>query len=83
MSYKLLILIILAVICFINNLFVNFDVLQVIVEDTEVTTAIVDKGIEEKPSNYIKMLYRYFVYYLYFYDAYNQLTIFELITLGG
>lgn len=83
MNYKLLGLIGLAIICFINNLLVNFDGLQKIVETTEVTTVMVDKGIEEKPINYIKMIYRYLVFYVYFYDAYDELTIFELITVGG
>ncbi len=83
MNYKLLIMIFLAVTCFINNLFVNFDVLQEMVEETEVATMLIDKGIEATPTKYPKMIFRYLIYYLYFYDFSCPLTIFELITIGG
>ncbi len=83
MNYKILIMVFLAIICFINNLMINFDVLQEITENVEVTALLIDKAADVKPLNYFKMLYRYLVYYVYFYDPCSQLTVFELITLGG
>lgn len=83
MNYKILIILCLAVICFLNNLLINFDVLQEITENVEVATLLIDKAADVKPKKYLKMLYRYLVYYVYFYDPCSQLTVFELITLGG
>lgn len=83
MNYKILIILFLAIICFLNNLLINFDVLQEITENAEVSALLIDKSADIKPKKYFKMLYRYLVYYVYFYDPYSQLTIFELITLGG
>lgn len=83
MNTKLFILTFLAIICFINNLFTNFDVLQDMVEDTDLNVVLIDKGTSGKQSSYPKLIFRYLVYYVFFYDISTPLTIFELITVGG
>lgn len=83
MNYKIFFLMSLAAICFINNLLINFDTLQEISEKGTITVVLIDKATDEKPINYFKNIYRYLVYYIFFYDPYEELSIFQLITIGG
>lgn len=76
MRIKIIILIMLALLSFINNILNRFDDLQFMIEDTCVETFLktVDPNIHSDES-YVYLIIKYLVYFIFFFDIGDVKTI--------
>lgn len=83
MNYKVIIVLSLAFVSFVNNLVIHFDTLQEITEEVDVSVFYIDNGGEGETKSYLKTLAGYLIYFVFYYDVNDPLSVLALIGYGG
>lgn len=82
-NYKVLLIIVLVVVSFINNLLLGFDNLKNLNEDTDIECFLVDIdpniNIEKRYQKKLKTIYQYIIFYIFFYNINDPSSIIDII----
>lgn len=82
-NYKVLLIIVLVVVSFINNLLLGFDNLKKLNEDTDIECFLVDIdpniNIEKRYQKKLKTIYQYIIFYIFFYNINDPSSIIDII----
>lgn len=83
MNIKITIVLLLGFISVLNNLIIYFDTVQEITEDVDKEAFFIENGSSNDFKGYVKMIWQYIVYFIYFYDFDKPISVLELIGYGG
>lgn len=82
-NYKVLIVIILVCLSFINNLLLTFDNLKDLNKSSDLAclVSVVDPSIkvEEETINKVSLMYKYIIYFIFFYNINDPTSIKDII----
>lgn len=83
MKVKTIIVLFILIVSFLNNILINFNTLKKITNniEKEVLLAKVDPRIKiDKPtSSYIKIIFKYVIYFIFFFDVSTPSTVIDLM----